>query len=110
MVELVLVNAKKGTHYKVILPPDPRFWFAGETQEFTYSPGLPADLEPGEYKVYLNLPDPMEKLYNRPEYSIRLANEGVAFTKEGYNDLGWTLKVTDDAAPAHHSFLRFSKF
>ena len=110
LVELVLVHAKKGTHYKVILPPDPRFWFAGETHEFSYAPGLPEDMEPGEYKVYLNLPDPMERLYDRPEYSIRLANEDVTFTKEGYNDLGWTLKVTDDAAPAHHSFLRFSKF
>jgi hypothetical protein len=110
LVELVLVHAKKGTSYKVILPPDPRFWFAGETHDFAYAPGLPADMEPGEYKVYLNLPDPMERLYTRPEYSIRLANEGIAFTKEGYNDLGWTLKVTDDAAPAHHSFLRFSKF
>ena len=110
LVELVLVHAKKGTRYKVILPPDPRFWFAGETHDFSYAPGLPADMEPGEYKVYLNLPDPMEKLYTRPEYSIRLANEGVVFTKEGYNDLGWTLKVTGDDAPAHHSFLRFSKF
>ena len=110
MVELVLIHAKKGTRYKAILPPDPRFWFAGETHEFSYAPGLPADMEPGEYKVCLNLPDPMERLYDRPEYSIRLANEGVTFTKEGYNDLGWTLKVTDDAAPAHHSFLRFSKF
>ena len=40
---------------------------------------------------------------------FRLAN-AVPFTKEGYNDLGWTLHVTDDEAPAHHSFLRFSKF
>ena len=110
LVELVLVHAKKGTSYKVILPPDPRFWFAGETHDFSYAPGLPADMEPGEYKVYLNLPDPMERLYDRPEYSIRLANANVAFTKEGYNDLGWTLKVTDEEAPAHHSFLRFNKF
>ena len=110
LVELVLVNAKKGTRYKVMLPPDPRFWFAGETHEFSYSPGLPADMEPGEYKVYLNLPDPMERLYDRPEYSIRLANADVTFTREGYNDLGWTLKVTDDDAPAHHSFLLFAQF
>ena len=52
----------------------------------------------------------MERLYERPEYSIRLANENVAFTKEGYNDLGWTIRVTGDEVPAHHSFLRFSQF
>jgi hypothetical protein len=110
MVELILVHARKGTRYKVLLPQDPRFWFADETQEFSYAPGLPEDMEPGDYKVFLNLPDPMERLYGRPEYSIRLANADVPFTKEGYNDLGWTLHVTDDEAPAHHSFLRFSKF
>ena len=110
MVELILVHARKGTRYKVLLPQDPRFWFADETQEFSYAPGLPEDMEPGDYKVFLNLPDPMERLYGRPEYSIRLANAYVPFTKEGYNDLGWTLHVTDDEAPAHHSFLRFSKF
>ena len=110
LVELILVNVKKGTRYRAILPQDPRFWFEGETQSFAYAPGLPEDMEPGEYKVFLNLPDPMERLYQRPEYSIRLANEGVAFTKDGYNDLGWTLKVTDEEAPAHHSFLRFVKF
>jgi len=110
LVELILVHTGKGTRYKVMLPPDPRFWFAGETHEFSYAPGLPEDMEPGEYKVYLNLPDPMERLYTRPEYSIRLANENVPFTKEGYNDLGWNLLVTDGDAPAHHSFLRFSKF
>ena len=42
--------------------------------------------------------------------AFRMANADVPFTKEGYNDLGWTLHVTDDEAPAHHSFLRFSKF
>lgn len=41
---------------------------------------------------------------------FRLANADVPFTKEGYNDLGRTLHVTDDEAPAHHSFLRFTKF
>ena len=46
----------------------------------------------------------------KSDLSIRLANENVPFTKEGYNDLGWTVRVTDDEAPAHHSFLRFSKF
>ena len=110
LVELILVNAKNGTRYKVMLPQDPRFWFAGETQEFTYSPGLPEDMEPGDYKVYLHLPDPMERLYGRPEYAIRLANANVSFTKEGYNDLGWTVRITDDETAAHHSFLRFSKF
>lgn len=109
-VELILVNAKTGDRYKAILPQDPRFWFEGETQEFTYAPGLPEDMEPGDYKAYLNLPDPMERLYTRPEYSIRLANSDVPFTKDGYNDLGWTVKIVDKEAPAHHSFLWFHKF
>ena len=51
----------------------------------------------------------MERLYERPEYSIRLANDGVTFTPEGYNDLGISFKVTDSRAPEHNTFLKFKK-
>ena len=60
--------------------------------------------------MYLNLADPCERLYDRPEYSIRLANSDVVFTKEGYNDLGFSFKVLDKPASAHNGFLKFKKF
>ena len=109
MVELILINRESGESYKALLPQDPRFWFPGQEVEFSCEVGLPEDVPVGEYDVYLNLPDPMERLYSRPEYSIRLANEGVAFTGQGYNDLGIRIRVTDAPAPHHDTFLKFRK-
>lgn len=109
MVELVIKGKQTGEKYKVILPQDPRFWFPDTEIEFSYAIGLPEDIACDEYEVYLNLPDPMERLYDRPEYSIRLANSGVVFTPEGYNDLGISFRVTDKPAPAHNTFLKFKK-
>ena len=111
MVELLLINKKTKASYKVLLPEDPRFWFNDKTVEFTYSVGLPEEMAYGEYEIYLNLADPCENLYKRPEYSIRLANADVTFTKEGYNDLGVSVKIVDNKdAVKHHSFLQFFKF
>lgn len=110
MVELILVEKTTGERYKALLPQDPRFWFPGEDIEFGYSIGLPDEMAYGEYKVLMNLPDPCERLYTRPEYSIRLANEDVSFTEEGYNDLGITLKVVDKPSDSHNSFLKFKRF
>lgn len=110
MCELVLIEKKSGEKYKVRLPEDPRFWFPEEDIEFTYSVALPEEMAYGEYEVYLNLPDPCERLYTRPEYSIRVANSNVKFTKEGFNDLGFAVKVVDKPADKDQSFLKFVKF
>ena len=86
-VELVLVNAATGKKY--IYPQtsvDPRFWMPGETQTFTLACTL-TDVEPGSYKLYLNLPDPYESIHNDPRFSIRLANENVWDEATGYNYL-----------------------
>jgi hypothetical protein len=49
---------------------------------------VPANLAPGEYRVALWLPDEAPALQTRPEYSIRLANEGVWNAERGDNTLG----------------------
>jgi hypothetical protein len=48
---------------------------------------IPAATPAGQYAVYLNLPDPAASLRNRPEYSIRLANQDVWEDATGYNSL-----------------------
>ncbi|MBO6059642.1 MAG: DUF4832 domain-containing protein, partial [Bacteroidaceae bacterium] len=45
------------------------------------------DMEPGEYRFYLNLPDPYASLHDDPRFSIRLANENMWDYKTGYNYL-----------------------
>ncbi len=59
---------------------------------------LPKGMQVGEYEVYLYLPDPKNELYGRPEYAIRLANDGLWDPMTGYHNLGLTLTV-DPSGP-----------
>ncbi len=79
--------------YEVNLPSDPRFWTAGETQMLAFDLGIPGDMPEGDYSLHLFLPDPMEALHNRPEYAIRMANEGVWENETGMNDLHHVVQV-----------------
>jgi Domain of unknown function (DUF4832)/Domain of unknown function (DUF4874) len=66
---------------------DPRFWASGTTTNLETTLQLPAGLEPGRYDVLLHLFDPEPALTNRPEYAIRLANQGVWEAQTGMNKL-----------------------
>ena len=85
-LELVFVSVSDPTQ-KFVYPQteDPRFWLPGE-HRFTLDCTLAAEMQ-GEYKLYLNLPDPYETLHNDPRFSIRLANSGVWDEATGYNYL-----------------------
>ena len=87
-VELVLVSASDPAK-KYVYPQtniDPRFWFAGDTVTTTLHANLDSSLS-GEYKVYLNLPDPYASLHDNPDFSIRLANKDLWDAATGYNYL-----------------------
>ncbi len=75
-VEVVLRNTATGAMHVIAVADDPRQWAAGETHRLQVNDVLPADLAAGTYDVLLNLPDPQPSLRSRPEFSIRLANEG----------------------------------
>jgi hypothetical protein len=66
---------------------DPRFWASGATTNLETTLQLPADLAIGRYDVLLHLFDPEPGLTNRPEYAIRLANQGVWEAQTGMNKL-----------------------
>ena len=85
-LELVFVSASDATK-KFVFPQteDPRFWQPGE-HKFTLSCKLDAEMK-GEYKLYLNLPDPYESIHDDPSFSIRLANKDVWDEATGYNYL-----------------------
>ena len=86
-VELVFVDAASGKKY--VYPQtaaDPRFWLPGEDHKFTLACTL-NDMAPGQYKLYLNLPDPYPSIHDDPRFSIRLANENVWEEETGYNYL-----------------------
>ena len=47
----------------------------------------------GRYDLLLDLPDPYPSIAQRPEYSIRLANEDCWEEKTGYNKLNVSVVV-----------------
>lgn len=84
-VELILVSTADASK-KYVYPQsvDPRFWLPGEDHRFTLTCNPE---QAGEYKVYLNLPDPYESLHDDPRFSIRLANKDCWDEATGYNYL-----------------------
>jgi hypothetical protein len=86
-VEVVLRHASSGQEHTIPVSADPRRWGGGESRTLDLVAPIPTTIAPGSYQVLLNLPDPEPTLRGRPEYSIRLANEGVWEATTGYNDL-----------------------
>lgn len=87
LVEIVLRSRGTNQEYYLRANQKPRGWFPGNVTTVNIEGGLPANIPPGEYDIFLNLPDPDSRLYNRAEYSIRLANVDVWEQSTGYNSL-----------------------
>jgi hypothetical protein len=85
--DLILRNSVNGKQYRLPTGDDPRFWLPDSTVTMNIQAGIPAKLPAGNYEVLLHLGDPVPVLTGRPEYSIRLANEGVWEEKSGFNSL-----------------------
>ena len=87
-VELILVSkANQEEKYIFDLGIDPRFWFGGENFEIKTSINVTSEMKGKQFDVCLNFPDPQKSLTQNPNYSIRLANEGVWNPVTGYNKL-----------------------
>jgi hypothetical protein len=90
-VRLVLRNASSGALTRLALNTDPRGWAAGTTTSINQSVTVPSSLATGQYQLWLELPDPL--LPNRPDYSIRLANQGTWDAGTGLNNLNASITV-----------------
>jgi Domain of unknown function (DUF4832)/Domain of unknown function (DUF4874) len=99
-LELILRHRSTGQIYHLPIlkslsrTHDPRFWLpqVGEIAVDVRAK-IPPAATIGTYDLLLNLPDPMPKLSNRPEYSIRLANEQIWEAKTGFNSLRRTIQL-----------------
>jgi hypothetical protein len=99
-LELILRHQPTGKVYRLPIlkslskTHDPRFWLpqVGEIS-VDIRATIPQTAPPGRYDLLLNLPDPMPKLANRPEYAIRLANEQTWEAKTGFNSLRRTMTI-----------------
>ncbi|MEM9752278.1 MAG: DUF4832 domain-containing protein [Planctomycetota bacterium] len=92
-VELVLVG-KDGATHALPVDADPRRWGPGDEVKLNARVEVPARVMPGTYAVKLRLPDPMPSLRDRPEYAIRLANEGTWEADDGWHDLGVAIELS----------------
>ncbi|BAZ25067.1 hypothetical protein NIES4073_59710 [Kalymmatonema gypsitolerans NIES-4073] len=106
-LEVILRNRQTGNKYYLPVKNDPRMWMAGETKIVKIVGGIPPTMPLGEYQVLLNLPDPSPNLYNRPEYSIRLANQNVWEASTGYNSLLTSIVVDKNTAGSNYSGEQF---
>ena len=70
----------------------------GESVAFTATATAPTAL--GDYALELALPDPAAALAERPEYAVRLANEGTWDPATARNDLRQSMRVRDPAEEA----------
>lgn len=91
-VQLILRKTGSQDVAVLTLPTDVRKWFPG-TVGLETSVTIPAGLAQGEYELLLNLPDAYESIADRPEYSIRLANNNVWEEATGYNKLNHKITI-----------------
>lgn len=91
-LELLLRNKETGKITAITLSESIQKWFTGPI-ELNQAVQLPQGLSKGNYELLLNLPDAYPSLKGRPEYSIRLANEGLWEEETGYNKLNSILKI-----------------
>lgn len=96
-VEIILRNKVTKAEYFAAINDDPRTWQGGEQRQLAITAGVPRGLPEGDYEVFLSLPDPQANLYNKPQYSIRLANTGIWEAASGYNSLSKTIAVSSSA-------------
>ncbi len=99
LVEIILRNNSSGLLYRFNLNTDSRAWQPNEINSIPCNITLPPTMPSGEYSVLLNFPDPSTSLYNRPEYSIRLANENVWESTTGFNSLLHKIKIVSSPEP-----------
>ena len=90
LFEVILRNQSTSTLFKYDITNqdgnnlDPRWWFWENGQMSKNINISVGDIPKGKYDVLLHLPDPAPKLYGRPEYSIRLANENTWEASTGF--------------------------
>ncbi len=92
---LVLRHTTQGVEHRINLDLDPRLAQPGITNTVNVSAVLPASLPLGNYEILLHIADADTSLSTRPEYAIRLANQGMWEASTGYNLLFNALTIVN---------------
>jgi hypothetical protein len=92
-IQIVFRHRRSKSLTTCALPDDPRRFAADRTNTVMVSLTIPQSTASGTYDVLLGLPDPSPRLSSRPEYAIRMANEGVWEPQTGLNSLLTTIEI-----------------
>lgn len=92
-LEVVLRSKSGGETIHLRTTEDPRRWMPGRVTGVRLTLRVPQTVKAGDYEVLLFLPDASERLRGRPEYAIRLANQGVWEPATGMNRLAHVIAI-----------------
>ena len=73
-LSIVLKHRSSGNVLKLVTPVDPRTWTAGNTFAHDVTVRVPSSAQPGDYDIYLALPDGAARLNGDPRFAVRPAN------------------------------------
>ena len=90
-VQIILRNKSNGEITALPVTANVQLWFSNVS--LSESIPLPESLKSGEYDMLLHIADIGDKIANRPEYSVRLANADIWEATTGYNSLNHTLTI-----------------
>ena len=91
-VQLILRNMEDGSINKLPLKTNIQKWYSGQIF-VNESVKIPGNVQEGSYELLLAMPDGYSSLQDRPEYSVRLANNGLWENESGYNKLNHKLTI-----------------
>lgn len=102
------VLSRENVRYAARLSADPRRWEPAKDVKVSARLSIPANAPAGKYRLSLWLPDEGPALAERPEYAVRLANEGVWDPVAGLNVLTEDFRIDPKAGGSFNA--RFKDF
>lgn len=90
--------------YLLPLQSDPRLWHAGQQTLIAENLPISSDILPGNYHLYLYLPDAYASLATNPDFAVRLANKNIWEAATGYNDLCASILISGSYTPSEMVF------
>lgn len=84
-LSVFLKHRVSGNVLKLVTSVDPRTWTAGNTFAHDTSVGIPSTAQPGEYDIYLALPDGAAQVNGDPRFAVRPANADNAGSRQAWD-------------------------
>jgi hypothetical protein len=84
-LSVFLKHRVSGNVLKLVTSVDPRTWTAGNTFAHDTSVVIPSTAQPGDYDIYLALPDGAAQVNGDPRFAVRPANADNAGNRQAWD-------------------------